>query len=645
MPSLRIFGVHLVTLGRIGFIGDSSFVTAGGDPADADAPHETHLTHVRGPAIGSDCAQCHTGTPDQNNVDDNSCDLCHSSGGPFDGVNDPNFGAISNWENMESSLPATKSLIYGTGGLKPGKEKWCAGCHDAFGSPSGEIVYAIDDFEGYASDSELSSVWIKRQDANSVKLATTSVPDVQGSESMEVDVWWEKSTNTYGSSSRDYKPGLNLEAADSIGFWLRVESTTRFSNMKIKLRIEGSSPTVWSIGGVNFDAFNMQAWEWKWIQISRANFSNNEDWSAIDRIQFRANENSGTNYHISFWVDDVKFLSAGSVSDAPDMVGDNQTRGYYVTGHRFDCTYCHDPSSEHIDGERLTSIYDYFTHDTNPTGFRLYSDYGYGLQLPYNTYVPGPDGAFALCYQCHGESVILEEGAAENLVTNFKDENYLAGGAPDNLHLEHIGLTPIVYHVSCVMCHDPHGQANPAMVRTDVGGFLNYDTSGCEIPVGADSDGDGTEDRHDPDVNMGGAQKIAPSGSYPMCNMVCHTVAAPPNPDCAGSNPYSGGGSGMDGWYERTYEYVPHAENMDVGSICLSAGCHPVGQLHAAHFAPDPAPGPGFPLNETGCNECHADGRLQCEDEVLFRNVDPEGLPQYLSETAVCADALCHPNP
>ncbi len=636
MPSLKIFWGFLLTLGLIGFIGDSSFVTAGGDPADP--PHETHLTHVRGPAIGSDCAQCHTGTPDQNNVDDNSCDLCHSSGGPFDGVNDPNFGAISNWENMESSLPATKSLIYENGGLKPGKEKWCATCHDT--PDVGEVVYAIDDFEGYASDSALSSVWIKRQDANSVKLATTSVPDVQGSESMEVDVWWEKSTNTYGSSSRDYNPGLNLEAADSIGFWLRVESTTRFSNMKIKLRIEGSSPTVWSIGGVNFDAFNMQAWEWKWIQISRANFSNNEDWSAIDRIQFRANENSGTNYHISFWVDDVKFLSAGSVSDAPDVVGDNQTRGYYATGHRFDCTYCHDPSSEHIDGERPASIYDYFTHDTNPTGFRLYSDYGYGLQLPYNTYVPGPDGAFALCYQCHDESVITQNALAEDLVTNFTDENWIATG-PENLHLEHIGLSPVSYHVTCVMCHDPHGQANPAMVRTDVGGFLNYDTNGCEIPVGADSDEDGTDDRHDPDVNMGGAQKKAPSESYPMCNTVCHTVAAPPNPDCAGSNPYLGY-SGMDGFYKRSYEYVSHAENMDVGSICLTAGCHPVGQLHAAHFVG--APGPGFPLNETGCNNCHADGRLQCEDEVLFKNVE-EGPPQYLSETAVCADALCHPNP
>jgi hypothetical protein len=635
----KIILIPLLTLGLIGLSGGTFPVCAG----DGDVPHYTHRHDARGPGI-NECDVCHDtpGSPDYDTVNWNSCDPCHRSGGPFDGVNDPNIGAKNNWMNKGSFVTATQSLIYGTSGLKPGKEKWCAACHDSFAIPSGELVFAIDDFEGYASDSELSSVWIGRQDTKYVKLAEASVPDPQGSESMEVEVWWEKTTNTYGSSSRDYIPGLNLEAADSVGFWLRVESITRFSNMKIKLRIEGSAPTVWSIGGVNFDAFNMQALEWKWIQISRANFSNNEDWSAIDRIQFRANENSGTNYHVSFWVDDVKFLSAGSVSDAPDVVGDNQTRGYYATGHRFDCTYCHDPSSEHIDGERPTSIYDYFTHDTNPTGFRLYSDYGYGLQLPYNTYVPGPDGAFALCYQCHDESVILQDALAENLVTNFTDENWIATG-PENLHLSHIGMTPVVYHVTCVLCHDPHGQANPAMVRTDVGGFLNYDTNGCEIPVGADSDGDGTEDRHDPDVNMGGAQKKAPSESYPMCNMVCHTDSAPPNPDCAGSNPYLGY-QGMDGFYRRSYEYVSHAVNMDVGSICLTAGCHPVGQLHAAHF--EPLPDPGFSLNEEGCYNCHADARVQCADGPLFMNADdPEGPPQYLSETAVCADALCHPSP
>jgi hypothetical protein len=162
MPSLRIFGVLLVTLGLIGFIGDSSFVTAGGDPADADAPHETHLTHVRGPAIGSDCAQCHTGTPDQNNVDDNSCDLCHSSGGAYDGVNDPIVGAKNNWMNKGSSQDATESMIYDGGAIRPGKEKWCATCHDE-DEYSPEEGVLIDDFEAYTDDVTLRANWAKAQ--------------------------------------------------------------------------------------------------------------------------------------------------------------------------------------------------------------------------------------------------------------------------------------------------------------------------------------------------------------------------------------------------------------------------------------------------------------------------------------------------
>jgi hypothetical protein len=70
---------------------------------------------------------------------------------------------------------------------------------------------------------------------------------------------------------------------------------------------------------------------------------------------------------------------------------------------------------------------------------------------------------------------------------------------------------------------------------------------------------------------------------------------------------------------------------------CFTSGCHTVNLMHAAHFVPPPA-GPGFSLDETGCNECHADGRTQCADAPLFKN--PEGPPQYLSETAVCDP--CH---
>jgi len=60
---------------------------------------------------------------------------------------------------------------------------------------------------------------------------------------------------------------------------------------------------------------------------------------------------------------------------------------------------------------------------------------------------------------------------------------------------------------------------------------------------------------------------------------------------------------------------------------------------HSTHF--DSVKGPGLPLNEIGCCYCHTDGRLQCADGALFRNVEnPEGPPLSLNDTAVCDP--CH---
>ncbi|MBW2172915.1 MAG: hypothetical protein JRF69_13305 [Deltaproteobacteria bacterium] len=88
----------------------------------------------------------------------------------------------------------------------------------------------------------------------------------------------------------------------------------------------------------------------------------------------------------------------------------------------------------------------------------------------------------------------------------------------------------------------------------------------------------------------------------------------------------------MDGFYRRSYEYVPHDENMDVGPICLTAGCHPVGPLHAAHF--EPAQGPDFPPNESGCYYCHDDGKAQCQEAPVFAD------HELFADTSVCD--TCH---
>ncbi|MDY6988115.1 MAG: hypothetical protein SWQ30_08650 [Thermodesulfobacteriota bacterium] len=56
------------------------------------------------------------------------------------------------------------------------------------------------------------------------------------------------------------------------------------------------------------------------------------------------------------------------------------------------------------------------------------------------------------------------------------------------------------------------------------------------------------------------------------------------------------------------------------------------GTSHATHFVS--GKGPGLPVDETGCDVCHADGRLQCQGAPVFAD------GEYLADTGVC-DA-CH---
>ena len=104
--------------------------------------YQSHSTHteddaddVRGPKLA--CADCHDTDnyplfKDGNTLaTTNVCDGCHSSVGDYDGVDDPDIGAKYgnngelkyNWRNRayEDSDNVT---------LRPGMEKWCAGCHD-----------------------------------------------------------------------------------------------------------------------------------------------------------------------------------------------------------------------------------------------------------------------------------------------------------------------------------------------------------------------------------------------------------------------------------------------------------------------------------------------------------------------------------
>lgn len=93
----------------------------GGTYYGSTQSHATHTeTNSRGPETSLSCSNCHDIYNYPSLADINVCNNCHSPGGSYDGVNDPDFGAKTNWSDG----------VYNFDILEPGKEKWCASCHD-----------------------------------------------------------------------------------------------------------------------------------------------------------------------------------------------------------------------------------------------------------------------------------------------------------------------------------------------------------------------------------------------------------------------------------------------------------------------------------------------------------------------------------
>jgi len=224
--------------------------------------------------------------------------------------------------------------------------------------------------------------------------------------------------------------------------------------------------------------------------------------------------------------------------------------------------------------------------------------------------------------------------------------------------------------VSCLSCHRAHGSPYPKMLRWDpadisqggrcvtchtekvtgTSGQYHYANEG-DCNVCHTSHGDGAPD-YGPDENM---------------HLVAQSVTTPSSGDKpvvftaeTGTNSLADGDATYDGICEVCHTQTDYYRNNGSGTehplytlgvpvdpdwdctACHSHRnefCRAANQIHATHFVSDP--GPHFPQNETGCYYCHADGRLQCADDVLFDNSDPKSL----AETTICASALCHTNP
>ena len=154
---------------------------------------------------------------------------------------------------------------------------------------------------------------------------------------------------------------------------------------------------------------------------------------------------------------------------APNVMGDNTTYGYNVSGHGRDisCDYCHDLTILHTDGNART----YSASSNNyREGYRLNVD----MAVPrYGEYGPS---AFALCFNCHLYSYVMGPRS------NFRNDN-------TGVQLHETHLSPAFAHItswdsdwnqnanncnqgecadsaiSCTSCHNVHGSPTPAMIR------------------------------------------------------------------------------------------------------------------------------------------------------------------------------------
>ncbi|MDY6990739.1 MAG: hypothetical protein SWQ30_22080, partial [Thermodesulfobacteriota bacterium] len=181
--------------------------------------HESisHKTHTEGTAKGPDplaCIDCHdpaiSGEPWNGDPFDatdmaaaGQCDDCHSPGGAFNGVTSVgnSIGAAENWNDIYEEDEQT---------LKPGKEKWCVGCHDdepASSQPAPEEAASVvvDNPDATFNCTWGTSTALEEQrygddfryiaTGSTIDCTATWAPDLTAAGYYDVYAWWTSSTS------------------------------------------------------------------------------------------------------------------------------------------------------------------------------------------------------------------------------------------------------------------------------------------------------------------------------------------------------------------------------------------------------------------------------------------------------------------
>ena len=416
--------------------------------AGTTVSHSTHMENdaddLKGPHIT--CGDCHDTNNypkfrDGKNLSETTvCDTCHSPSGSYNGVNSVSgsIGAKDNWRNG----------VYNGSALATGKEKWCVGCHDdepAYSKAEAVTPIILDD---PAATYVCGWGW-RYQEAG------------------YYGAGYRYHAAGTGSCTATWRPNVPKAGYYKVYAWWQARGD-RATNAKYTVYYDGGSET---------------------IQVSQQ--GDGEKWNLLGTFLFAAgtsgrielNDNADNNV-----IADAIMLT-GSGTDAPNVIGDNSTFGYYITGHKINCLNCHDAGKNHIDHEQRTYEADESTFQAvNPycDSYRLKDIDGMPCMIiprPLRGAGTNPLNAwqdFALCFSCHNKYEVLSQTGAPG-ATNFWNND----SSPANSHNLHLGIGS--YHFdsdwdsghatngygpgradsseTCIACHNVHGSPTKAMIR------------------------------------------------------------------------------------------------------------------------------------------------------------------------------------
>ena len=189
----------------------------------------------------------------------------------------------------------------------------CYGCHN-----TGEQQYkrepigwnkeqvVLEDFEAYTDDAGLQAVWANSKDAKNPRLepASTGVHGPDDSQCMRVRVKWTRKPDAYGQMARDFDPVVDMTDLTHFTFYVMVNNTSKFQDIRLKLRRNEDNVYCVSV----LSASLLEDGKWYLASLPRDSFSPSS-FGLVNKIQIRINENDPDQaYAQNVFFDDLGFV-------------------------------------------------------------------------------------------------------------------------------------------------------------------------------------------------------------------------------------------------------------------------------------------------------------------------------------------------